>query len=117
LRRLDGIPDEVLANQEVLDLVLPALRADTALYRKYVYIPRQPLSCPIFAYGGETDPNVASEHLAAWAEHTTAAARVRRFPGGHFFLQGGSVKAGQRDAPAAFLDALIQDLLALQVEA
>src|SRR5258708_2622210 len=51
LRRLDGIPQELLDNQELMQLALPALRADTALYRNYVYTEGPPLACDIRAYG------------------------------------------------------------------
>jgi surfactin synthase thioesterase subunit/glycosyltransferase involved in cell wall biosynthesis len=101
LRRLQGVPPEALENEELLRLILPALRADTALYRNYVYADRPPLNCPLFAYGGDSDPNVKLEHLQAWQEHTTCPAKVRMFPGGHFFLQ-----TAQRE----FLKALATDL-------
>src|SRR2546428_13168134 len=37
LRSLNGIPAEVLDNPEAMKLAIRALRADTALYRNYVY--------------------------------------------------------------------------------
>ena len=101
LRRLEGVPGEALENEEVLRLILPVLRADAALYRNYIYKDRPPLDCPIHVYGGESDPNVKPEHLQAWQEHTTCAATVRLFPGGHFFLQ---------TAQKEFLKALAADL-------
>jgi surfactin synthase thioesterase subunit/glycosyltransferase involved in cell wall biosynthesis len=101
LRRLEGVPPEALENEELMQVILPALRADTRLYRNYIYRDRPPLSCPIHAYGGEQDPNVKPEHLQAWQEHTTGAATVRMFPGGHFYLQS---------AQQQFLQALAADL-------
>jgi surfactin synthase thioesterase subunit/glycosyltransferase involved in cell wall biosynthesis len=89
LRRLEGTPAEVLDSPELMRAILPALRADTALFRRYVYTEEAPLACPIRVYGGETDPNVHEEHLAAWAEQTTASCAVRRFAGGHFYWQSG----------------------------
>ena len=85
-------------------IVLPALRADTALYRNYIYTGHPPLCCPIHAYGGAADPNVKLEHLEAWREHTAGSASVRIFPGGHFFL---------RTAQQEFLEALWADIGAL----
>jgi surfactin synthase thioesterase subunit/glycosyltransferase involved in cell wall biosynthesis len=86
LRRLDGIPQELLDHHELMQLALPALRADTALYRKYIYQDGPPLACPICAYGGTDDERITSEHLEAWAEQTWAF-KLEVFPGGHFFLQ------------------------------
>ncbi|HZP93184.1 MAG TPA: alpha/beta fold hydrolase, partial [Burkholderiales bacterium] len=87
LRRLEGVPEEALENEDLLRVILPALRADARIYRNYIYKDRPPLNCPIHVYGGESDPNVKPEHLQAWQEHTTCAVTVRLFPGGHFFLQ------------------------------
>ena len=101
LRRLEGVPPEVLDNPEVLRVVLPSLRADAALYRNYVYEAEPPLSCSLHVYGGTDDPNITREHLQGWNEQTTAACTLRLFPGGHFFLQ---------TAQADFLAALAADL-------
>ncbi len=86
LRRLQGIPAEVLDQPDLLRGILPALQADAALYRNYIYAEEAPLACPIRAYGGCEDPNVHREHLEAWAAQTTASFSIRLFPGGHFYL-------------------------------
>jgi surfactin synthase thioesterase subunit/glycosyltransferase involved in cell wall biosynthesis len=86
LRRLEGIPAEVLDDPALMRAILPALAADAALYRNYVYAEAPPLPIPVRAYGGADDPNVRREHLDGWAEQTTASFAVRVFPGGHFYL-------------------------------
>ena len=103
LRRLKGVPEEVLDNAALMRILLPALRADAALYRNYIYSEEPPLDCPIRAYGGAEDPNVRLEHLEAWAVQTTSSFGARLFPGGHFFLQ---------TAREEFLAALARDLIA-----
>jgi medium-chain acyl-[acyl-carrier-protein] hydrolase len=87
LRRLEGLPEEVLDHEELMRLVLPMLRADARLYRNYVYHPEPAFEYPIFAYGGKQDPNVRGEHVEAWRRQTTGAFDRREFAGGHFFLQ------------------------------
>lgn len=87
LRKVEGIPEEVLANPALMRLALPALRSDTRLYRNYVYTVEPPLPLPIYAYGGRADSQVPEQELAPWREQTTAAFTLRTFPGGHFFLQ------------------------------
>ncbi len=87
MRRLEGTPGDLLDDPAALRAVLPALRADTALYRNYVYAEDRPLDCPIRAYGGEDDPDVRRNHLEAWAEQTQASFGLRLYPGGHFFLR------------------------------
>jgi len=101
LRRLEGFPREALDDPAVFGAVLPALEADAALYRNYVYAEDAPLEVPIRAYGGADDPNVRPEHLAAWAEQTRASFAARLFPGGHFYL---------RSSQAEILAALAADL-------
>jgi surfactin synthase thioesterase subunit len=101
LRGLQGMPDEVLEDPAMMRAILPALRADTALYRNYVYTEDAPLACPIRAYGGSGDPNVVPEHLEAWARQTSNSFALRIFPGGHFYLNAGR---------EALLAALAQDL-------
>jgi len=105
LERLEGIPREALADRELLQVILPALKADAELYRNYVYREKEPLSCSIHAYGGAADPNVRPEHLEAWATHTTAGFTLRLFEGGHFFIE---------TARAELLDAVAADLAALK---
>jgi surfactin synthase thioesterase subunit/glycosyltransferase involved in cell wall biosynthesis len=92
LRRLEGMPVEVLDDRAALRAVLPALQADAALYRRYVYSEGAPLPFPIRAWGGDCDPNIALEHLDAWKEQTTSTFAVRLFPGGHFYLNTARVE-------------------------
>jgi surfactin synthase thioesterase subunit/glycosyltransferase involved in cell wall biosynthesis len=87
LRRLEGLPAEALDHPALLAAILPALTADAALYRNYVYAEGPPLACAIRAYGGSGDPNVRPEHLEGWASQTGASFAMRLFPGGHFFLR------------------------------
>lgn len=101
LQRMQGIPPELLSNPDLRSLVLPVIRADARLYRRYVYTPRPPLDVPILAYGGSADPNVRPEHLDRWREETASAFGCREFPGGHFYFQS--------DTPA-FLTVLGRDL-------
>jgi medium-chain acyl-[acyl-carrier-protein] hydrolase len=102
LRRLDGTPREVLDNEELMDLLLPTLRADFALCETYTYTAGPPLDCPLNALGGLGDDTVSRRELAAWREQTTGPFRLRMLPGNHFFLH-----AAQRP----LLQALTQELL------
>jgi surfactin synthase thioesterase subunit len=82
LREAD-LPDDAA----IRHAVLPALRADTHLYRHYIYTEESPLPIPICAYGGLDDPHISRAHLEAWREQTTESFAVRQFPGGHFYLK------------------------------
>lgn len=84
--RLQGTSPEVLANPELLRLVLPAIRADHAVCETYVHRPRPPLSVPLTVLDGADDPANDPVALRRWAELTTAPTVVREFPGDHFYL-------------------------------
>jgi medium-chain acyl-[acyl-carrier-protein] hydrolase len=87
LRLLNGTPPEVLENTELLDVVLPALHADFTVCAEYVYTPGAPLKCPISAFGGDDDTEVAEEDVGAWRDQTVRAFSMRIFAGDHFFLR------------------------------
>jgi medium-chain acyl-[acyl-carrier-protein] hydrolase len=86
LRHLGGMPKEVLEIQELMDLILPSLRADFTATETYVYKDEPPVSSPISVFGGWRDPLTTEESLEAWRIHTTGYFSMRMFPGDHFFI-------------------------------
>jgi surfactin synthase thioesterase subunit len=82
-----GIPQAVLQEPSLVELVLPALRADFTLLETYRYRHEPALQVPIVCLGGDMDPQVSRVGLTRWREHTTKAYALTLFPGGHFFLQ------------------------------
>jgi medium-chain acyl-[acyl-carrier-protein] hydrolase len=102
LRRLNGTPEAVLQDADLMQFFLPVLRADFAVCETYSYSVRPPLPCPISVFGGLQDPRVRYDELAGWREQTRSAFRQRMLPGDHFFLHS---------AQEMLLQALTQDLL------
>lgn len=90
LRKLNGTPQEVLEHPELVQLMLPLVRADFELDETYVYRAEPPLDVPLSAYGGLEDVDVAREQLESWREQTTASFDLIMFPGDHFFLHTSS---------------------------
>jgi medium-chain acyl-[acyl-carrier-protein] hydrolase len=86
LRRLQGTPAEVLENAELMQLMMPIIRADFKASQTYKYNPGPPLECPIRAFGGLKDEMAPREKVEAWSEHTTGSFRAQMLPGDHFFL-------------------------------
>lgn len=86
VRRYGGTPAEVLADEELLHMLLPMIRADFEVSETYEYVAGEPLACPILVMGGRDDPTVTEEELHAWAEHTHNWCKVEIVPGDHFFL-------------------------------
>ena len=85
LRTLNGTPNEVFENPELLELMIPVLRADFAVCETYDYAHEPPLDCPITAFGGLND-EVTREQLEAWRKQTAASFSLRMLPGDHFFI-------------------------------
>jgi medium-chain acyl-[acyl-carrier-protein] hydrolase len=86
LHKLKGTPIGVLEEPELMQLMLPLLRADFTLCETYTYTPETPLNCPISVFGGLQDSEVSRTHLEGWRAETTAAITLRMLPGDHFFL-------------------------------
>jgi medium-chain acyl-[acyl-carrier-protein] hydrolase len=86
LRRLNGTPKDVLDHPELMELMLPLLRADFEVCQNYRYAPELPLTCPISAFGGLQDQDISREDINAWNCQTTGQFRQRMLPGDHFFL-------------------------------
>ena len=87
LRQLGGTPEGVLENPELMELLLPVLRADFAVCENYTYAAEQPLDCSITAFGGNNDAKATRAELSAWQTQTRKSFSIRMFPGGHFFVQ------------------------------
>lgn len=86
LRNLNGTPEAVLENAELMELLLPSLRADFTVIETYVYTHKPRLNCPITALGGLQDPEVSCDDLEAWREQTNANFLMQMFEGNHFFI-------------------------------
>jgi surfactin synthase thioesterase subunit len=85
LRELQGTSESVLANTELMQLMLPILRADFLLCGSFVYGKREPLDMPIHVFGGKQD-SVSVEELLDWQEETLTGFSLDMFEGHHFYL-------------------------------
>lgn len=85
LRKFQGTPEHVLANEELMSLALPVLRADFLLCGSYRYRVRPRLRCHLHVFGGKAD-EVSAEQLATWADETSGKFSIDMFEGGHFFI-------------------------------
>lgn len=105
LRRLAGTPSELLENEDLMELVLPTLRADFAMAETYVCPPEPPLACPMSVFGGLSDEWTERHKLEPWAEYTTGEFKLRMVPGGHFFVE---------EARDLILRGVFHDLMSVQ---
>jgi len=87
LRSIGGTSAIVFEHKELLDFILPALRADFEILDTYRYEQAEPLRCPIAAYGGKEDVRVSEDAVNGWAMYTSSGFTSRMFEGGHFFVR------------------------------
>ena len=86
LRELNGTLPPALEHLELVQLLLPMLKADFAICETHEYQPEEPLNCSISAFGGLEDTHVRREHMESWREQTTGDFKLRMLPGTHFFV-------------------------------
>ncbi len=86
VRRLNGAAQEVFDNSELMDLLIPVLRADLAVNETYEYRIQDPLDCPIIVYAGNQDDTVTPDEFTGWRACTRAGFRLQWFQADHFSL-------------------------------
>jgi medium-chain acyl-[acyl-carrier-protein] hydrolase len=86
LKELNGTPPEVFENPELLLMMMRTLRADFEIAETYSLFSGPPLDCPITAFGGQDDSQVAKENLEVWKIQTSNSFNSWILPGDHFFL-------------------------------
>lgn len=85
LRTLNGTSEEVLANEELMSLTLPILRADFLLCGRFQPVQRPLLKCPVHVLGGTSD-KATTDQLIGWSKETHGSFSVDMLAGGHFFI-------------------------------
>lgn len=86
VKALGGTPDEVWEHPELVEFLMPLLRADFTACDTYACADDAPLDTPLLVIGGHDDTNVGRDALLAWSRHSTRPLAQRSVPGGHFFL-------------------------------
>lgn len=86
LLAFEGTAAEVLDNDEFMALTLPVVRADFEMAETWDSPAGQPLGCPLFCYGGDSDQETWPSELEAWRFWTSNTFKMRLYPGGHFYL-------------------------------
>lgn len=91
LKTFDGTPENVLNSAELMQAMLPYLRADFQMIETYRYISPgklpsgEKLSIPFSLYGGAED-TITKRDLSLWKAETCSSCQLKIFPGGHFYI-------------------------------
>jgi medium-chain acyl-[acyl-carrier-protein] hydrolase len=86
---LGGLPQDVLARPDWLEVLLPVVRDDLLMCESAADLAAPPLPIPFHAFGGRQDPLVAATDLAEWQRHSLVGMEVKLFTGGHFYFREG----------------------------
>ncbi|WP_405017537.1 thioesterase domain-containing protein [Kitasatospora sp. NBC_00070] len=85
MRTLGSFPEEVYGNQDLLSMIVPALRADLAVVSTYVD-DGAATNCPIVAYSGKSDPLMDPGAMASWDKRSPDYLGNSEFVGDHFYI-------------------------------
>jgi surfactin synthase thioesterase subunit len=83
---LGGTPQELLAEDELMQRALPIVRADLVMIEGYRVGPDVRVACPITVLAGLHDPIAPPPVAAGWQRRTMAAWRMVDLDASHFFL-------------------------------
>jgi len=81
-----GIPPAVLDEPDLLEMLLPVLKADMQMFETYKYLPGEGLACPIYTIAGEQDPRCPPSLMSGWKNETAGAFFTEAVAGNHFFI-------------------------------
>jgi surfactin synthase thioesterase subunit len=83
---LGGTDEEVPDHDDLVRLLLPAIRGDLTAIETYRAGPDAVVACPITVFVGDRDPKVDPAAAAAWRRHTIADVGKHVFAGDHFYF-------------------------------
>ncbi|GAA5201045.1 alpha/beta fold hydrolase [Rugosimonospora acidiphila] len=86
MKALSGTDARVLGDEELLRMILPAIRSDYRAIERYRCAEDVTVSCPVVTLTGDDDPRTTIAEAQSWERHTTGPFELRVFQGGHFFL-------------------------------
>lgn len=86
LRRLGGVPEALLEEEDIVAEILRLLRADHRALRRYHCSADAVLKAPITVLLADADPKNALNQMHGWARHTADSFDIEVLSGGHFAL-------------------------------
>jgi surfactin synthase thioesterase subunit len=86
VRDLGAVPEEVWADPDMLDLILPPVIADFRVSAQYED-DEAVVDCPLVSYSGQSDQLlVEPDAMASWAGRSNRYLGHNQYQGGHFYV-------------------------------
>jgi pyochelin biosynthesis protein PchC len=86
IQNMNGTDSRLLLDEELLRMVLPAVRSDYRAVETYRWHSTGPVRAPLHVHTGTSDPKVDLDEAQAWQQHTSGEFTLTSYPGGHFYL-------------------------------
>lgn len=86
VEELAGFRHPALEDEELRELLLPALRADVEMHEAYLAVPGLVLDAPITSLRGRDDRLVNADEAREWSAATSRAFHSAELPGGHMYV-------------------------------
>jgi surfactin synthase thioesterase subunit len=87
LRKLEGTDSCILENAELMELLLPIIRADFRISEAYKSSSNSKISSPLIAIGSVNDPWIDEAEFLEWKDYSKNTTKIQFFPGGHFYIR------------------------------
>jgi medium-chain acyl-[acyl-carrier-protein] hydrolase len=81
-----GMPVAILDDPDLIEMLLPILKADMEMFEKYEYLSGTALNCPIYTIAGEQDHLCPPSSMAGWKKETIGSFFTETVAGNHFFI-------------------------------
>jgi len=85
LKDIGGIPDDLVLDEEMKNTFEPILRADFQALETYQHQHSSRIDVPIIIFVADQD-NISDEQYQLWQQESSAAIRICKFSGDHFYL-------------------------------
>lgn len=86
LADLGGTDPDLLADEEIAELLTTAMRADYQAINRYACAPGVRIRADICVLGARDDRRVDAAALQLWEDHTAGDFELALYDGGHFYL-------------------------------
>lgn len=92
VKNMGGLPEELLAHAELLDLYYPILSSDFKIIEEYQYTePEKPFPIPTYITMGKDEIGEGAgkskpEEIKMWEKETSKFCHFSELPGDHFFI-------------------------------
>ncbi|MBZ6383095.1 thioesterase II family protein [Sphingomonas sanguinis] len=86
MERMTGYQDPMLADAEMRDILMPAIRGDLTMHERYAVESDQPLAVPITCVRGRSDRFVSQDDVMGWQKYSHAPVEFVELPGNHMYV-------------------------------